>query len=57
MKKNWQKQGSPYQLTEVQNGQATAGGVQIGAASMPDGPAVAVKAAGQIIFIRTAAEK
>lgn len=57
MKKNWQKNGAPFILAAIQNGQATAGGLNLGAASLPDGAAVAVKAAGQIIFIRTEAEK
>ena len=57
MKKNWQNTGSPYLLTTDQNGTASAGGLTIAGANLPDGAAFAVKAAGQIVLISSEAQK
>lgn len=57
MKKNWQQTGSPYLLTTIQNGTASAGGLIIAGSNLPNGAAFAVKAAGQVVLISSEAQK
>jgi hypothetical protein len=51
MKKNHEKQGDPYLPVTISAGTASASGIGIAETSLPDGSAVAVKAAGQVIIL------